>query len=840
MMKIENNNKNIIKKITKSSLKSNKTRNIFVVVAIALTTFMISSVFTLGMSFAKNYATMNLRDQGTIASTFLSNPTDKQIKEIIDLDVAKNIGKEINAGVVSSKELSKSKTTISLKYLDETNWEKQLSPCISDIEGDYPAKENEIMISKISLKFLDKENAKIGDKIKIPCDISGKVSEKEFIISGYFTSYAYIQDSGEIFVSEAFIKDNNLTLEKNGQLLITLGKNKKNEAPELLEKEVSLNKNQKFEYNYDLEQDSKSIMLASVSIVAIIGGFIVFSGYLLIYNILYIAVTKNIQFYGLLKTIGTSPKQIKKIVRGQGLRLAAIGIPIGVTLSVLVSYLIVPSAIEGMSMGTYYESMMPSKIYFTPLVFVGTILFALITILISCKKPAKIASSISPIEAMKFSGKKSKKEKKNRNSTKGGKLYKMAWNNVFRDKKRAILVFLSLFMGIMTYLSVNTFMDSISLENYANKYLYNDFEIQNYYDDNSTLNNKFIEEIRNIKGVNSVEILASSSIQMDMNKKVMMPPLERGYSMHGGDLGELDKYLKEIEKDPSKLSPMVVGLEDKTIERYDDAINKKIDIEAFKKGNLALIDGFYYDDEEKLDFSKETITFRNTKEHKSKEINIELMTDENAILSIGSSQTGMPVIYVSSSTLNKLTKDTRNHLIYVDVEDSYDSEVKSKLKTLASKNRFYLKSKTDTMNNYEKSSMIMNLVGGGIAIILIIIGLLNFINVMVTNVNVRLKELTIMESIGMTKKQIIKMLTLEGAYYAGITTLITCTLGMEVVYLIAQLTKQIADYAEFVFPTIPLLSLITLIFAVCLIIPSIVYKYSSKASVTERLREIEN
>jgi len=839
-MKIENNNKNIIKKITKSSLKSNKTRNIFVVVAIILTTFMISSVFTLGMSFAKNYATMNLRDQGTTASTFLPNPTDKQIKEIMNLDVAKNIGKEINAGIVSSKELSKSKTTISLKYLDETNWEKQLSPCISDIEGDYPTKENEIMISKISLKFLDKENAKIGDKIKIPCDINGKVSEKEFVISGYFTSYAYIQDSGEIFVSEGFIKDNNLTLEKNGQLLITLEKSKKNQAPKLLEKEVSLNKKQKFEYNYDVEQDSEGIMMASVSIVAIIGGFIVFSGYLLIYNILYIAVTRNIQFYGLLKTIGTSPKQIKKIVRGQGLRLAAIGIPIGLTLSVIVSYLIVPSAIEGMSGGTYYASMMPSEIYFTPLVFVGTILFALITILISCKKPAKIASSISPIEAMKFSGKKSKKEKKNRNSTKGGKLYKMAWHNVFRDKKRAILVFLSLFMGIMTYLSVNTFMNSISLENYANRYLPNDFEIQNYYDDNFTLDNKVIDKIKTTKGVDSVEVLATSSIQMDMNKKVFMPALQRGYRIHGEDLDGLDKYLKDIEKDPSKLAPMVVGLEDQTIERYNEAINKKIDIEAFKKGNLALIDGFYYNDKEKLNLSKEKITFRNTKENKSKKIKIDLMEEENSILSIGSSETGMPVIYVSSSTLNKLTKDTKNHLVYVDVKDSYDSEVKSKLKTLASKNRFNLTSKTDTMNDFKKSSTMMNLLGGGIAIILIIIGLLNFINVMVTNVNVRLKELAIMESIGMTKRQIITMLTLEGAYYAGITTLITCTLGMGVVYFIAQLTKQIADYAEFVFPTIPLLSLITLIFAVCLIIPSIVYKYDSKSSVTERLREIEN
>ena len=135
--------------------------------------------------------------------------------------------------------------------------------------------------------------------------------------------------------------------------------------------------------------------------------------------------------------------------------------------------------------------------------------------------------------------------------------------------------------------------------------------------------------------------------------------------------------------------------------------------------------------------------------------------------------------------------------------------------------------------------MVMNVLGGGMSIILIFIGMLNFINVMITVVNVRLKELAVLESIGMTKKQIKKMLTLEGLYYGGITTLLISTLGVGIVYIIAELTKQMADYATFVFPTVPLLSMIVLIFALCLITPSLVYKYSTKKSVTERLREIE-
>lgn len=840
-MKFENNNKDIIKKITKRSLKANKIRNIFAVIAIALTTFMISAIFTLAISYAKNYQVMNLRDQGTTATTFLANPTDKQIKAIENLDISKNIGQEINVGNISQESLDNSKTNIFIKYLDKENWENQLTPCISDIKGNYPTKENEIMLSKLALKFLNKENAKIGDKIKISYDINGKTVEEEFILTGYFTSYDYIKDSGYMFVSKEFVDNSNISLEKNGQLLITLQNNKKAEAPELLKSKISLNKNQKFEYNYDAEADSKSIKVAAVMVGSIIGAFIVMSGYLIIYNILYISVTKNIQFYGLLKTIGTSPKQIKKIVKSEGLRLSIIGIPIGIILAVIVSYLIVPLALEGMASGTYYEKMIENKIYFEPIVFILSILFSLFTVLISCKKPAKIASSISPVEAMKYSGQKTKKEKKNRNSTKGGKLHKMAWYNVFRDKKRAILVFLSLFMGIMAFLGVNTFINSVSVENYANRYLNNDFELQPYYDDKGGIDNKVIKEIEDIEGINSVETLKASMLQMDMNEKIIKPLLKSAYERHGEDESALQTYLDKVKKDPSELSPWVVGVEDRTIERFNEKNEEKIDLEAFKNGELALIESFYYSKEDGLDFSGEKITLRNADKNKTMSFDTKMFfNDETGILSFnGSNVLGVPTIYVSSSVLNKLDKNLNVDKIYIDVDDKYDSKVKSKLKTIASGNRLVLESKTDKIESFNKSSVMMNVVGGGISIILIFIGLLNFINVMVTNVNVRLQELAIMESIGMTKKQIKKMLTIEGAYYASITTLLTCTLGMGVVYLIAQLTKDIADYAEFVFPGKELISLITLIFAVCLITPVMAYKYSSKKTVTERLREIE-
>ena len=129
--------------------------------------------------------------------------------------------------------------------------------------------------------------------------------------------------------------------------------------------------------NYNVNDDSKEVAMITGVTVGIIGLFIVFSGYLLIYNIMYIAVTKDINFYGLIKTIGTSPKQIKKIVKGQALRLSIIGIPLGLILGALVSFGVVPIAIESFSSGTYYSGAMPGDISFSPLVFIGTILFSL-------------------------------------------------------------------------------------------------------------------------------------------------------------------------------------------------------------------------------------------------------------------------------------------------------------------------------------------------------------------------------------------------------------------------------------------------------------------------------
>ena len=840
-MKFENNNNEVIKRISKRSLKFNKIRNTFAIIAIILTTFMLASVFSIGISFAKNYKVMQLRMQGSIATTMLPNPTEKQIEKIKELDIFKSIGSEIDVGEIVDKDLEKNKISISMQYNDENYWEEQRKPCVSNVKGNYPTKENEIMISTKSLEFLELKNIKLGDKIKLSYKIKEDIKEEEFIISGIYTDYAFTQGNSLMLVSKEFVNNNKLSLEGDGILCMSVKGKYKKTSPKILKENIIINKGQEFIYNYELDGDSLESIINGVLLVGIIVLFIIVSGYLLIYNVIYISVIKDINFYGLLKTIGTSPKQIKKIVRGQVFRLSIIGIPIGLFMAALVSFGLVPLTISNFFDG-YASNIMPDEVSFNPIIFILTTLFSFFTVILSCRKPAKIASSISPIEAMRYVGSEQGNRKVSRKSTNGGKLYKMAWYNVFRDKKRSTIVFLSLFMGIITFLSVNTFVKSVNVQNYINRYLSNDFELQ----DNTlrgSLTNDNIQYLKNIEGVKSLNVDKAAYMKIDFSNDIFSSLIEEQLKNEGLEQSQINSSLKQLKEDRDFSYSWIDGVDDYAIERYNETTKDKIDLEEFKKGKIVLVElafgkHFNYDKFKQLDGKSLVLTSKDS--NKKEEFTIKLINDEEAIFNGRGlpKKVGIPVIYMSSSVLENINKEIINYFVSINVNEKYESSIKEKLDSFSRKYELEFTAKTERIKEFSNMNMTINVLGGGASLILLLIGLLNFINVMITGVNSRIKELSIMESIGMTKKQVKKMLTIEGLYYAGITTVFISTIGMAIVYGVAILSKKIADYAVFVFPTVPLVILIISIFIVCSVTPSIVFKSSSKKNITERIREM--
>ena len=837
---LKNNNQEAVKRISRRSLKQNRIRNMFAVLAIILTTFMFTTVFSIGFSLGKNMNIMMLREQGTKSTIYLDNPTEDQILKAGECRHLNAAGIKINTGTAQSKK--NSETVIALDYYNKTEFDENFSPAVSDIKGSYPSGESEIMLSRAALDALDLKKPEIGMDIAVT--VGG--NEKVFSLSGYFTDYSFTAGGFQGFVSKAYTDSLGLTVKDNGTLSMSSKTGSQAKLLDELSEKLTLEKGQEIISSYDVQDENGSNFIVMAVIIGMIGLIIILSGYLLIYNVMYISVTKDIRFYGMLKTIGTSPKQIRKIVKNQALRLSVFGIPIGIALGTVISFAVVPYALE--MFGSGRSGAMPTDISFNPFIYIGTVLFGIITVALSCRKPSRLAGRVSPVEALKYNGQNSEKIKPKK-STDGGKLYKMAYRNVFREKKRASLVFASLFMGTMAFLSTNAFIGSMKLENYVNFYLPNDYTV--YTNSGGSENsdeqekifveaaNKLAEDIRKIDGVERVMVNHSVDANIKFDEELFMPFIENTAE----DKNEIQDMISYYNENP--YAAPVIAVDRNMMELYNKKASQKIDIDRFEKGEICFLG--YVKTKEQADRVKgKSITLTDTKSNKS--ISLEVgscpLYNEDYGINIGYywQMGGAPAcILVSDSAIERLSDNLSVDNIIADCDPKAESYVTLRIKELTKTNPsvLHLDVKSEMISDFKSSMTSMNVLTAGISIILILIGVINFINVMLIGVFTRRQELAVMESVGMTKKQIRKMLMFEGVYYGTITIGLILTLGNAIVYAVARLAQKTADYAVFNYPWELMIGIAVVILAIRMLVPAAVYRTLSKESVTERLRSGE-
>lgn len=850
----DNRNKDVIKRVEKGMMKANRTRNIFAIVAVAITTFMITTLFSLGINYKENMDLMEVRTSGTNANVTLAMPTKEQEKEIRDLDYVDTVGTQYMIGSVVGKNEADRDLAIALQYYDNTEWEKHYKEAISNINGSYPKKENEIMLSEDALSQLGIKKPKID--MEIPLSYVSKDGEEKhtFTLSGWFRSYT---GTGMAFLSESYCQEHGYTLQNSGVLSISLDNPKDNFYD--IQDDITLNENQTFQGSVSMSSSNGSVYAMIILLVF----FIIGSGYLLIYNVLYISISRDTRFYGLIKTLGTTEKQIKTLVKRQAVTFACIGIPVGIILAAVLSFGIVPVILENAFDSG--KSMMDAEIFFHPSIFILSIIFSALTVWISCNAPAKAAGKISPIEALRYQNFASAKTK-SRNSTNGGKLHVMAYHNVFRDKKRAILVFMSLFMGITMILGVNGIIGSIKVENYIKKYMDYNFEYTDVQFEQAEQPNKevaqfdeqFVEQIKQIDGVKNVDIQKTVWAGIDFDENVLGDFMkikyeDSRYKTKGQSYQEMVADLKKY-ANVGDYGCYITTLDDKALEEYNAKHpDTPIDIERFNRGETAVagMDVEYNAPNTAL-VGKRLFLTADSSDSKATDFLIDgsfYFGDYENNLSKGMGRRKdihvVPgIIYVSEAGMERLTSTPIISAIGVDIKDMNQAEqIDSELQTLngtLTKTEWNYKSPVGIIDQFNQMFYSMNLLGNGAAVLLIVVGLINFINVMLTGVVARKNEFAVMESIGTSKKQIMKILTLEGGIYALVTTTLIMTLGNAFLLLVADAVPHMADYAKFEYPFTLVICLIFAIFIICLSVPAVVYRAVSKETVIERLHDLGN
>ena len=545
MLKV--NNKKVIRDLAKTTYKANKKRNLLTIVAIFLTTFLLCTVISIGLSYWDTVSLRQQRMQGIDYDIELTEPRDDQVSTIRKMDNVKYAGLNVKCGIVSKyqdKELDKLK----LYWLDDTCWKQQTIPALDYYKGSYPTKENEIMLSQSALCSIGIKNPKVGMELPFTYQTLAENSEnndtaKTFILSGWFLDYTGV-DKG--YVSDKFYQSTGVlqTDLTQGTLKISL-KNPLYSENDIIEmqNEINLSGNQIIEADYDTISNFIKTMVGLFILLVVV----FMSGYLFIYNTLYISVNRDIRYLGQLKTIGTTSIQIRKMIYKQMLWNSTMGIPLGLVCSAIVGKIIIPQLLHSLN-----PTIAPSEVDTISLgVFIIATIFSLTTTMISSQKPVKIAMDCSPIEAMKYIGATPVKIKNKKRT--GGDILSMVKMNLFRDKKQFSIIMCSLSLAVSLFLIINVVVYANNAKNILNHAYDYDIRLlnQTLLSDNEkqVFDSNFIEQIKSIDGVKDVRVLKSTTAVVPYQENVYGEYYKELYDSRYSP-GNYEKDIEQYKKQP--------------------------------------------------------------------------------------------------------------------------------------------------------------------------------------------------------------------------------------------------------------------------------------------------
>lgn len=777
-MMLDNNNQKCIYSLSQRMLKTNKMRNIFIIIAIIITTTMMTAIFNISFNLSHQYDLFQLRQLGGAAQIIIQD-ADKNI-----IDTVKKSQDIENYGLYKEvRKLNLYDSDISMMYYDENAYELHMRPILSNVEGQYPTKDNEVMLSKNMLDILKIKNPTLGMKILI--------DNQEYELSGWFEQY----QKNVIYVSQNYMHK----YSSHKKFNISVGVSLENENRFINDlKNVDQQIEHSIKFIRPIQNDSLLSSLLTMGVLFAL--IIVISGYLLIYNVMYISIIKDTQFYGLLRTIGMTEKQVKRVVMLQTLFLSGIGILLGLILGCIASYWVVPIAVDMINQeGLSSLSWKDVRIF--PMANIIACLFSLLVVFIGARKPAKNASKISPVLAMK-SGNENNYSKKVRKTKRNGKLYKLAFSNIFRNKKKVVIVFASLIFGMSLYLFAAAFFQSIDDDAFVQYSCPHDYMMISLDGNQFTFNEPFVERIQQV----------DKQININRAKAIKC------------------KFISD-EEEFKEAWCMI--LNEQQIEQLIP-ISKRLDFIAGKnimasvvKDDAMLVEGYLGKN------------LRLAGNQKSLEVEVSGMVHDAQVLRV-TTYSNNPLdsfgFVVSEKFAEKIQVQPKTLAIYIDSQ----KDVSSQLKAIYQDDSPYLFiAQKDILSEFQQSMGSMNLLASVVSLTLFFIGIINFVNVMITNIFTRKKELAMMESIGMTQHQILKLLLYEGIYYFLIVTGLIQVVGNIIFVIIKMNIQDMVYYASFQYPLFSMCCLEVILLLVCILVPILVYKRIDHGNVSERLREIK-
>ena len=883
-------NRSCIRHLSWKSLQASRIRNLIAIAAIALTAVLFTSLFTIALSINEGIQQANFRQVGGFSHGGFKYLTEEQAIELRDDPLINQWGERRVLGSPVDVPFNKSHVEVSYADANEAHW-----MYCDPIEGRLPEEGTDEAATDTHVLELLGIEPEIGARFTLTFDVDGHETTQTFTLCGWWeydeavvANHVLIPESRvdaileEVGVTppgtDGMTGTWNLDMMLNhgarsiaadlGQILTDNGYQDQEPAADNY---IATGVN----WGYTGAQLSDQIDPSVVLTILVMLVLILFTGYLIIYNVFQISVAGDIRFYGLLKTIGTTPRQIRRIIRIQALVLSAAGIPAGLLLGWLLGGVLTPVITAQLNDVIVTVSV-------SPVLFWVSALFALVTVLISCRRPGRLAGKVSPVEAVRYTEGKAIRPKARRKE-KGVSLLSMAWANLGRSRGKTAITMVSLSLAVVLLTLTVTFTAGFDMDKYTAHFTATDFIVADAgkfqvsttgFSSDMAVGEDTIAAINAQGGIaESARVYGQTTGMMEfIPEEWFRSRNSRYYSEHSlqslmdktqrNDAGYLADYVQLSGMEPFALDQLRVleGDLDKLKEpggNWIAAVYKEDDYgDPMMDSNWAKLG--------------DTVTIRYVEEfdYRDNDTGEELPIDQvDAAYAAGHSVTSYAKTYrdVDYTVAALVTVPTAlSYRYYGDdafvlndqtfIRDSGTADVMYyAFNTDDASNaamEAFLKDYTENVNSqldyeskatyagefYSFQNMFL-LLGGALSFIVGLVGVLNFFNAILTGITARRRELAVLQSIGMTGRQLRTMLAIEGLLYTAGAAALALVLILASAPFLGPVLNRMIWFFTYRFTLWPVGVVLPLFAVLGVGIPILTSRAAQRIPVVERLRQ---
>ena len=900
MIKVSNGS--CVRRLGFRSMKAARIRNAVAALAIALTTVLFTSLFTIAASINYSYQQENFRRAGGDAHGTVKNITWEQAEQIRQDPLIQDSWSRLFVGMLHDPPFNKSHVEVS--YIEPGGASHYFC---TPVEGALPREGSDEAATDTRVLALLGVEPRVGAQFTVPITLDDGTAnpltiERTFTLSGWW-EYDGAALAGNVLLPRSAAEEicalsngepNSMTGVWNLDVMFKSAVGIKEKLGAVLGNygyqyaeagaENYLNIGVNWGYTGDRLTESFDPMTFAAIVVILL--LILFTGYLIIYNVFQISVANDIRFYGLLKTIGTTGKQLRRMIRQQAFLLSLAGIPAGLLLGFVIGNKLTPVIMAHLSYKNAFVS-------FNPWIFIGAAAFSLLTVLLSCARPGRIAARVSPMEAVRYAegGQRSGKKGGGRAvqvGAAGASLPKMAWANLGRSKSKTIVTILSLTLAVVLMNLVYTFANGFDMEKYLSGQVVTDFVLghadyfqtgMNFRSADQALPEEVIAQVSAQGGITG----GGRVYGQEQSVQALLPEeyFRQDYSRHYSE-ETLDSFVASQEHVGEGA---VVGLAQ--LYGLEDFILGEIhvlegDIAPLSDPGQNAVAAVYSADEygvidENANCFKvgDTVTLRYVKEwgHVDADTGEELSADEAdarweqgeanyvprakayeekeytvcARISIPSALTyrystlGASELAMGAELFKQDTGMSSVMIYAYNTVGESNAAMEDFLKeyTESVQPACDYESKHSKTAEFESFRNMFLIMGGTLTGIIALVGVLNFINAVLTGILARKRELAMLQSVGMTGKQMNTMLVYEGLYYTMLSGALSLILSAALGPLVGSLCSAFWFFT-YRFTVLPVLMIIPLFLILGILIPLWMYRCVNRRTIVERLREIES